>query len=592
MKKVIFISLGFLLIAIFLLNWQGCGKPAEQPAKEEVAKELKLPGPNGNVPTTQLLKLTPLSAQVSIALPSIAEGLDKLIRLAKRFYSEDEVNNWVQSQITQIASFAGVPEAKTLVEVAEARGFDISLPCAVYLDFSPSVESIMGILGPVSTEGENTQPGGGGKTLKDIELTDITQPNWAVMLGVKDKVKVEESLKELAIEVPEISGNAPKTEIVRGAQVVDYGPYAYSVVAGYVIVGSTPMVKGVISAFSEPTQVRYGTDEIPALDVPEGVILLKDWELVPMIDKVMGHVLKAYPEAVALEIKMSPWSEILSSGEKDPVYLCFSLLPEERLMIRSLFDISKKPKYLEIIGDAQPMQVLKVLPDSTQASIFFQFTSEYRNYLDKNVIPQVKESLSDRREVAQGLQYGTSFMRMFGNEVGVCVTGNLGDFPAVIVLVRAAKGSESSLKGLLDVLVPSEGEPEKYREVDIKKVAVPSPIPVNIAMVNDLVVACNNVDVIKGIIDLVLDNGTSNYLKSLNPPVDPEVPKYTFISLQSKLFLDVIFPLMSILGKDLGSAQRDVEAVLKEVRELRILSEKKGGLLEGQVVAYFNPTKN
>jgi len=36
----------------------------------------------------------------------------------------------------------------------------------------------------------------------------------------------------------------------------------------------------------------------------------------------------------------------------------------------------------------------------------------------------------------------------------------------------------------------------------------------------------------------------------------------------------------------------DVEAVLREIREVRILSEKKDGLIEGQIVAYFNPRAN
>ncbi len=591
MKKRVYSLMNILLVTFLVLSWIGCGKPAEQPPTKEEVKELKLPEPNGNVVTTQLLKLTPPNAQVSIALPSIAEGLDKLVQLAKRFYSESEVDGWVQRHVTMLAFFAGVPEAKTLIDVAVARGFDIALPCAFYLDFSPSVDSLVKILGAESTEGE-TQAGGSGKTLKDIDIADITQPNWAVALGVKDKSKVEESLKELVVEVPEISGNSPKEEIVKGAQVISYGPYAYSITAGYVVVGSTVMVKGVVSSFSEPAQVRYGTAEMPALDVPEGVILMKDWELVPMIDKLLPHVLKVYPEAVPLQMKISPWSEIVATGEKDPVYLCFSLLPEERLMVRSLFDTSKKPKYLEIIGEAQPMGVLKVLPDSTQGSIFFQLTNEYKNYLDKNIIPQVKETLSDKREIAQGLQYGTSFMRMFGNEIGVCMTGMLGDFPAVVILIRAGKGSESSLKSFLDVMVPSEGTPEKHREVEIKKIAVPTPIPINLTMVNDLVVVCNNVDIIKNIIDLVLDNGSSNYLKNLNPPVDPETPRYAFVSLQSKLFLDVVFPLLSIFGKDLGGAQRDVEAVLREVREFRLFSEKKGGLVEGQFIAYFNPPKN
>lgn len=589
-KRIVYLA-GIVLIVIGVCGLISCGKPAEQIQTKQEIKELKLPEPNGNVSTTPLLKLTPSDAQLSVVLPSLAEGLDKLVALAKRFYSEEEVNSWVQARVIEISSFAGVPEAKNLIEVAEARGFDITVPFGIYLDLSPSIDSILKLLGPSTTEGEGAQQGVSGKKINEIDLTDVTQPHWAVALGVKDKEKVIESLKELAVEVPEISANAPQENIVKGAQVVSYGPYAYSITAGYVIVGSTSMVNGVVSCFSEPYQVRYGTPEMPSLDVPEGVMMLKDWQLIPLMDKLMVHIISAYPASAGLQMKLGPWSEIAVSGEKDPVYICFSLLPEDRLVIRSLFDSSKKPKYLEIVGNAQPMSLLKVLPASTQASIFFQLTKEYRSYLEQNVLPQVKNSLTDRREIAQGMQYATSFMRMFGNELGVGVTGAIGDFPALVILIKAGENAEM-LKGFLDTMVPVAGEPEKYREVDIKKVALPSPIPVNLAMVKDVVVASNNADVIKGIIDLVLDGGASEYLKGLTPPVDPDIPRYTFVSLQSRLFLDVIFPLMSMLGKDLGSAQRDVETVLKQIRELRILSEKRDGLIEGQVVAYFVPKTN
>ncbi|MCX8064961.1 MAG: hypothetical protein N3G21_07290 [Candidatus Hydrogenedentes bacterium] len=588
-KLVFLLSVVSLFLGTYFLP--GCGRPVEQTPPKEELKELRLPEPNGNVSTTPLLKLTPSEVQISVVLPSLAEGLDKLVALAKRFYNEDEVNSWVQARIIEISSFAGVPEAKNLIEVAEARGFDISIPLGIYLNLSPSIESLLSMLSAQGGEGEGTQAGVVAKSIDEIDLTDITQPNWAVAIGVKDKNKVVESLKELVVEIPEISASAPKEEVVKGAQVVSYGPYAYSVTAGYVVIGSASTVKGIVSCFSEPLQVRYGTPEMPALDVSEGVIMLKDWELIPMVEKLMPHIIKPYPATVGLQLKLSPWSDIAVSGEKDPVYICFSLLPNERLIIRSLLDSSKKPKYVELVGNAQPISLLKILPPSTQASAFFQLTKEYRTYLEQNVLPDVKNNLTEKREIAQGMQYATSFMRMFGNELGVGITGSIGDFPAVIVLIKAGENAEM-LKGFLDTMVPVAEEPEKHREVEIKKVALPSPVPVNLAMVKDVVVVSNNADIIKGTIDLVLDGGSSDYLKGLTPPVDAEIPRYTFVSLQSKLFLDVIFPLMSILGKDLGGAQRDVESVLKQIRELRIMSEKRDGLVEGQIIFYFTPEAN
>ncbi len=67
--------------------------------------------------------------------------------------------------------------------------------------------------------------------LEEIDFSKVKQPNWAVMLGVKDKDKVEESLKELVVEIPEISATAPQEIVVDGAKIIDYGPYAYSIAA-------------------------------------------------------------------------------------------------------------------------------------------------------------------------------------------------------------------------------------------------------------------------------------------------------------------------------------------------------------------------
>jgi hypothetical protein len=69
-------------------------------------------------------------------------------------------------------------------------------------------------------------------------------------------------------------------------------------------------------------------------------------------------------------------------------------------------------------------------------------------------------------------------------------------------------------------------------------------------MAGDKLAISNNTDVLKKIVDLVLDNQSSGYMANLKPPLNPETPRYTVLSLQSKVFLDTIFPLMAVLGKD------------------------------------------
>ncbi len=581
-----------VLIVLGLFLFYGCGGPAEQatPTKAEV-KELTLPPAEGGVSTTSLLKLTPDSAQVSMVLPSLSEGLDKLVQTAKRFQPAEEVDNWLQNQIANLASFADTPDAKNLTEVAEARGFDVTKPAGVFADFKPTCDSLVTILETppaqpaVATTSELQTSAKQPARLEEIDFSKVKQPNWAVMLGVKDKDKVEESLKELVVEIPEISATAPQEIVVDGAKIIDYGPYAYSIAAQYVVVGSTSIVKGVASRFTNPYAVRYGS-EIPATSYPEGVVLVKDWELVPIVSKIMPAIAKLSPYAVIGQMKFNGWMELLDPGTQDPAYICFSLNPNEKIEIRSLIDLAKHPKSASVLGEAKPMQLTKLLPDNTQISLVYQLPNEYKTYLNQTAIPQLKTMLGDKKEIAQGLQYGVTAMGVLGNEIAVGVTSAMGDFPALVILIQAANVEQ--VKGLIDMLVPSMSD-ETYRDIPLKKLTIPSPIPVAMVMAGDKLAISNNTDVLKKIVDLVLDNQSSGYMANLKPPLNPETPRYTVLSLQSKVFLDTIFPLMAVLGKDLGNAQRDVEKALSEIQELRILSEKKGNLLEGQIVIYLVP---
>jgi len=582
-KGILMFSLVSVVLGLFVFS--GCGGPAEQapPPKPQEPRELSLPPAEGNLPTTSLLKLTPELAQLGMVLPSLAEGLDKVVQTAKRFYPADEVDGWIQNNLRNLAGFAGLPEAKSLIEIAEGRGFDITVPVGVFADLSPSFNDLMQILAP-TTEAEAQ---GEKKKIDQIDWAQIKQPNWVLMLGVKDTAKVEESLKELVVEVPEISGIAPKEEIVDGAKVIEYGPYSYFISAKYVVVGSTVLVKDVANRFSNPYAIRYGTAEMPASSEPEGVTLIKDWKLIPMLNQLTPYLVQMSPYGVLAQMKLGPWAEMVSEGVDDPVYVCMSLNPEEKLQVRTLIDMSKRPKSASILGQANPLQLPKLFPDNTQASLFFQVTNEYKTYLTQTAVPQIKTALSDKKQIAQGLQYGSTAMGFLGNELGVGITGTMGDFPALIIVIHVSNVEQ--VKALLDMLVPSMQD-EVYREIPVKKIAVPSPIPIAMVMVEDKVVVSNNTDVLKKMIDLVLDKQSSNYLANLNPPVDAGVPRYSLISIQSKLFLDTIFPLMSIMGQNLGGMQMEVEKALAEIREIRLINEKKDGLLEGQMLLFFNPS--
>lgn len=581
-QRVIFMFYVLVFLCVFGI---GCGKPAEQASPVEVKeKEYSLPPAEHGLATTSLLKLTPEQSQISIVIPSLGEGVDKLVQVAKRFYGEDEVNNWVRDRLTELANFAGVPEAKTLMEIAQSWGFDITVPVGAFLDIQPSVNYIASQLESPSGEAETAQ-----QEPKPIRWEDVTQPNWALALGISNAEKVKEAIKELVVEIPEISATAPRDENVKGIKIVSYGPYGYFILANYVVLGSMSTIRGVAERFADPYPIRYGSPELPAPSYSEGVILVKDWQVLPMVTKISPALVRMSPYAVLAELKFGPWNEMLDENVTDPIYFCFSIHPEDRLEIRSMMDISKRPKYASILGEAQTLYLPTLFSDATQGAIVLQLTKEYKTYLTQTAVPRIKESLANDRSVAQGIQYASSGMGFIGSEIGLCVTGPVGDFPAIVLAIRVSNVEQ--VTGLLNMLVPTM-EDETYREIAFKKVAVPSPIPITMVMVQDLVLVSNNVDVLKKMVDLVLDKGNSNYLESLKPPVDNSLPRYSFISLQSKLFLETIFPLMSILGKDLGDAQADVQKVLNVIRELRIYNEKKGNLLEGKVIAYMAELKN
>ena len=166
---------------------------------------------------------------------------------------------------------------------------------------------------------------------------------------------------------------------------------------------------------------------------------------------------------------------------------------------------------------------------------------------------------------------------MIGDELTIGITGVQDDFPEAYVMLALAEPEQT--KGLLQMLIPSmPGEnyaPEGGEEVVISSIAAPIPIPLSIAYPGDMILVSNNTDGMKKIIDLMQSETNGTLFATLDPPLDPEVPRYNGLIFNSKLVEDLM-PVIMLAGGDVRDAQPVLEQITPVVREVRAFSEMHG----------------
>lgn len=515
--------------------------------------------------TPDVLALAPKEAQVAIALPPISESLDEYVAFLNKVAPGLNVETELAEVVADLARDAKVEGAESFEEVAVARGLDASKPIAAYLDFSKSLEPIR-----TAQKGDDGGEAAAGDAAEEApaeeEMPEPDAPAWVSVYGVSDKAKVEELLKEVVANIPELAG-ATAEAVEKGGQTVQvYGDYGYFITDSHAAIGSKDLLLATADQWEAGRKVRYGSDDLPANE-HEIVALIYSDRFFPLLEELlpaleMDEVARSIAKAQLEQFKTS----MASSGDEDPLVVTLTL-SDGRADLRTRLDTKTHPGFLQQAGPASALRYGKVLPKDTLAMLSIRLNEETKKQLQEQLLPAIQEA------GGQGAAFAGPVIQIIGEEVTLGIAAVENDFPAAFLMIALA--DPESAKGLLNMLVPTMPA-ETHADEEIKSIAAPIPVPLAMATPGDTLLVSNNTEGMKKIIDLVKSNGTTEFFSSLGDPLTADTPRYLAMLLKSALITDVVVPLSALGGglpEDIAPTVNQLTASVDEVRYLYELQD-------------------
>jgi hypothetical protein len=516
--------------------------------------------------TPDVLALAPKEAQVAIALPPISESLDEYVAFLNKVAPQLNVEAELAEAVADLARDAKVEGAESFEDVATARGLDASKPSAAFLDFSKSLEPIR-----MAQKGDDGGEAAAGDAAAEEapaeeEMPEPDAPAWVSVYGVSDKAKVEELLKEVVANIPELA-SATVEAVEKGGQSVQvYGDYGYFITDSHAAIGSKDLLLATADQWDVGRKVRYGSDDLPANE-HEIVALIYSDRFFPLLEELlpaleMDDVARSVAKAQLDQFKTS----MASSDGEDPLVVTLTL-SDGRADLRTRLDTKTHPGFLQQAGPASALRYGKVLPKDTLAMLTIRLNEETKKQLQEQLLPAIQEA------GGQGAAFAGPVIQIIGEEITLGIAAVENDFPAAFLMIALA--DPEAAKGLLNMLVPTMPA-ETHAEEEIKSIAAPIPVPLAMATPGDTLLVSNNTDGMKKIIDLVKSNGTTEFFSSLGDPLAGDTPRYLAMLLKSALITDVVVPLSALGGglpEDIAPTVNQLTASVDEVRYVYELQE-------------------
>lgn len=559
-------------------------------AVEQVEKAIELAvAPDAPV-ALQMLRLTPESAQMSVGLPPLNGVVMKLLALDEKLSAVD-IEGQLDEYTTQLANNLDVPDAQSLEDIAEAKGITLDKPMGLWVDLNPMVDSVVAALEKAQAEMESAEEPAEEaaeeseeaaaetpaeqKAAPEMKVSpeEMDTPAWVLALGLSDEAKAKATLEEV-IATTGLDLTAKEEVKVGPVTLQAYDEYGYTMTGGYLMLGSLELLKGVAGRIENPAEVRYGTEACPATALDEAAALVYGNRLMPLLKKVLP-VLELPPEAQMLESQMAMLDALLAGEEEDPAVATLAWT-DEKLELLSRISTETHPKLAEISGTPKPLRLSRLLPKETVGMIAFGLTPEYKKYLMEQTLNAVPPEMKQDPAFAQGMTYGQQVMEMLGSEVTLGVAPRTDDLPLLALMVNLA--NPEATKGLIQMLASGFMLPgETYKDVEISIVTAPIPIELNVAFPEDIVLITSGMEETKQIIDRLKGEETSGLFTALEPPLDPELPRFSAVVLDSKLLTDVVLPTTDLMP---GAMPPEIEAIMDQVtsalKQVRLVNEVRG----------------
>ncbi len=543
--------------------------------------------------TLEVLQLIPAGSQVALALPPLNALLEKVLPIAGRFAPDGvDLKEGLAEIVTDLAIDAGVPDAESIGDIALGKGLNLDKPLAVFVDASKSAESAAEAMEEATKAEEGSEAKEEGSeaaeeapaSMPEIDPEDLEVPAIVAVLGVSDQEKAVATLKEIIAEVDELSGLEPQEVKEAGMAITVYGDYGYFFAGDKLAVGTLDLLKGVAARVAQPAAIRYGSTDCPA-EFPDEVVMLGYMErMLPLLELVMQAMPDMEQYATMMEMQLGVLEDMVSEGDADDPSVITLGLSNEKLELKSRMDQTTHPGVAKASGPAQPLRFAPLLPDSTLAFLSIRLNDEMKTQIKDVYLQGLPAELTESAEFAQGMTIANQVLEMLGDEVTLGVAGAEEDLPSAVLMVSLANPEPT--KGLLQMLVPTMPG-ETHNDVEISTIAAPIPVPLSIAFLDDVLLAANDTDKMKAIIDMLKEKKQSKLFASLEPPLDTAVPRFNALLVNTSLLTDVVVPMAALAGGLPPDLEPVFDEVGAELREVRMLAEIDGSWQVSRLSVYL-----
>lgn len=542
----------------------------------------------GDVPATAaVLQLMPAEASAAIALPAPNVLVNEIIPVLERVFPDADIQREVDDMIADLAREANVDDAATLAEIAAARGLDFDQPIALFIDLAAALGD------PAAASSEEDADGAPAydeEALFEEDWDDAEgfaleeMPDVALVLHVSDAAAAEAFVKELAKNLGGL--DAPESTETGGVTIQQFGDdLAYYVSGGKIALSnSATLLRGVAAREAAPAAIRYGTPDAPAEHANEIVALLQGSRVMPLLTGFAeaSGALDAGTAALLgqqLGDTLSAWV----SEDDDPIIVTLAV-DDTRVQLNARVDTTTHPNVLTASGEAAPLRLSTSMPEGTLGFLNLRLTPEFKDRL-KNVMDNLPDDVAANAQTAQGIAMGGQFLGMLGDEIALGLTPVPEDFPAILLMIGLEQVDVT--RGLIAMFAQPQ-KLETHREVEISTITL-APIPLYLAYPAGTAVASNSLEMLKDVMDNLLEGTPTGLYGGLNPPMDPKLPRYNALYIDSALLTDVILPLSMLVGGLPGDAGPVLDEVTKVVKSLRSTQEIQGDWLVARLALALQP---
>lgn len=548
--------------------------PPAEPAPVVVRPEVEIPIPifdDAEEPplTLTALRYMPDGVQVAIGLPAATSLLERVAPFVQELVGDDmNVQAEIDAVARDLAIDMGVPGDGGLAGVIDAMGLDSGQGAAVFLDVEALAEEVVEDIA--------------GNMLSS--LPDMSAAKAVLVVPVTDAERAELSLKELTKDM--VAGIATREEAVGDITLNIYDGYgAYFVTDNVLALGNDlELLKSAAAREGDPARLRYGTVDCPPDDVNEAVILIYGKKFLPIIEAAGSILAESQPVAETMvQAQIDRLNAIYEGAAVNEPMIITLNVDEDAVELKSKIDLARFPEAKEIVGEAYPLQLAQLLPENTLAFLSLCFNEQAKKQLTDVYFEAIPEEVRQQPGVSQGMTYAPTAMNLIGREITVAMTGlDPIDFPTLFLMIELQNPAAAQI---LLQMAPQQPHGERYRDVQIRALAIPSPIPVYFAVAGNALVISNSDKGVEGIIDLTKDEETSGFFSSLDPPIDPEAAIFQALLLKPAVYEDIVDPLATLSGRELPREVGGVFHTLSDLfNDVRYFSEMQDSWMVSRIL--------